>query len=381
MTEIVKAFCGAQIHDGAFLVAERALAQMAAGGFRIMDREALPQDCQIEDLRGGVLTPGFVDLQVNGGGGVMFNDDPSLETLRVMAAAHRGLGTAGMLPTLITDTPAQTRAAIEAVARAIAAGVAGIVGLHLEGPHLSQARKGAHDGALIRRMEEADLALLCEAAGRLPNLMVTVAPENVTQAQISAMAQAGVIVSLGHTDADFETCMAAFEAGATCVTHLFNAMSQLGSRAPGLVGAALARGDIHAGLIADGVHVHPATMRAALAAKHAPQKVFLVSDAMATAGSEITEFTLNHRQVLRRAGRLTLADGTLAGADLDLVRALEVMTKDVGEDTSRAIARATGGPAGLLRDARGLGGFAHAPDIALYFKEGFGTRPLVLEGV
>ena len=172
---------------------------------------------------------------------------------------------------------------------------------------MSVARKGAHDAALIRPMEAQDLELICDAARRLPNVMVTVAPENVTTAQISAMSAAGVIVSLGHTDANFETCISAFDAGATCVTHLFNAMSQLSSRSPGLVGAALAREHVYAGLIADGVHVHATTIAAALRAKVETQKVFLVSDAMATAGSDIRSFTLNDREVLRKDGRLTLA--------------------------------------------------------------------------
>ena len=179
----------------------------------------------------------------------MFNHAPSVETLRVIAQAHRSLGTVALLPTLITDTPAQTRAAIDAVEKAITEDVLGIIGIHLEGPHLSVARKGAHDAALIRPMEAQDLELICDAARRLPNVMVTVAPENVTTAQISAMSAAGVIVSLGHTDANFETCISAFDAGATCVTHLFNAMSQLGSRTPGLVGAALAREHVYACLL------------------------------------------------------------------------------------------------------------------------------------
>ena len=379
MSDVIKAYCGAQIHDGQFLHAGRALAVTAADGFRVMDPEMLPQTCEVERLDGGILTPGFVDLQVNGGGGVMFNDAPSVATLRVIASAHRGLGTVAFLPTLITDAAAQTRAAIEAVAQAIADQVPGIVGIHLEGPHLSVVRKGAHDGALIRKMEAADLALICEAAQRLPNVMVTVAPETVSRAQITAMAEAGVIVSLGHTDADFDTCMAAFDAGARCVTHLFNAMSQLGSREPGLVGATLARGDVFAGLIADGIHVHPATIAAALRAKAGADLVFLVSDAMATAGSDLQRFTLNGREVLREAGRLTLADGTLAGADLALPRAVEVMTQDVGEETSRTLARATSVPAGLLRQAKGLGGFEGGAEMALYFSEGFGTPPEILE--
>ena len=328
------------------------------------------------DLAGDILSLGYVDLQVNGGDGIMFNDDPSTATLTRIAQAHRRLGVTRILPTLITDTVEKTRAAIEAT---IHSRDVGIAGLHLEGPHLSLARKGAHDATLIRPMEAQDLELICDAARRLPNVMVTVAPENVTTAQINAMSAAGVIVSLGHTDASFDACISAFDAGATCVTHLFNAMSQLGSRSPGLVGATLARGDIYAGLIADGVHVHPTTIAAALRAKVEAQKLFLVSDAMATAGSDIRSFKLNDREVLRDSGRLTLADGTLAGADLELTRAVDVMTGDVGEDISRAISRATSGPAGLLRQANGLGSFDDGAKMALYFKEGFSKPFQILE--
>lgn len=314
----------------------------------------------METLGGGVIVPGFVDLQVNGGGGVMFNDHQDVATLRTIAQAHASTGTVAILPTLITDTHARTRAAIDAVEQAIAEGVAGIAGIHLEGPHLSVARKGAHDPKLIRPMEQADLALMLHAAERLPNVMVTVAPENTTPAQITAMADAGIVVSLGHTDAGFDTCMAAFAAGARCVTHLFNAMSQMGNREPGLVGATLAHGDIYAGMIADGIHVHPNTLRVALAAKPDPERLFLVTDAMATAGSPITGFSLNGREVFRENHRLTLADGTLAGADLEMARAVSVMVNDAGDSLASAVARTSAIPAQLLRSRGTLGTLAQA---------------------
>ena len=306
------------------------------------------------DLGGDILAPGFVDLQVNGGGGVMFNDDPSVDTLRRIALAHRGLGATAILPTLITDTREKTVAAIAAAKAAIAAGVPGIAGLHLEGPHLSVARKGAHDAALIRPMEEADLAALIAAAQDLPALMLTLAPENATTDQVRALVAAGAVVSLGHTDAGFATCLRYAEAGARCATHLFNAMSQLGNREPGLVGAVLACGDLSAGLIADAIHVHPEAMRAAWAAKRGPGQIFLVSDAMAPAGTDQTAFELEGRQICRVDGRLTLADGTLAGADLDLITALRVLHHQVGVPLEQALAAATRVPAELMGLA-GLG--------------------------
>ncbi len=300
------------------------------------------------DLKGDILSTGYVDLQVNGGDGVMLNEAPSAATLKRMAGVHRGLGATRILPTLITDTREVTQAAISAAKDAIRKGVAGIAGLHLEGPHLSVARKGAHDAALIRPMEEDDLVALAEAKASLPVLMVTIAPENVTCEQVKRLSEAGIIVALGHTDADYETCLAYAEAGARMVTHLFNAMSQLGNRHPGLVGAALDCGSLSAGLIADGVHVHPASMKAAWHAKQGPGQIVLVSDSMAVAGTGDSEFMLGDRRILREYGRLTLDDGTLAGADLDLTSAIRTLVHQAGIPLEAALQAATSAPARVI---------------------------------
>lgn len=334
-------FDGVRFHEGAALRTE-------AGRVTALGAEAEEQGGDIVDLNGDILSPGYVDLQVNGGGGVLFNAEPTVDALACMAAAHRSLGATSILPTLITDTPDKTRAAIAATKAAIAAGVPGIAGLHLEGPHLSVARKGAHEAALVRPMEATDIALLVAAAQDLPALKMTLAPESVTPAQVRELTAAGVVVSLGHTDADFDTCMTYAEAGASCVTHLFNAMSQLGNREPGLVGAALAAPGLNAGLIADGIHVHPQVIRAAWAAKRGPGRIFLVSDSMSPAGTDQTEFELTGRMISRRDGRLTLADGTLAGADLDLTTALRVLTGKADVPLEQALAAATSVPAGVV---------------------------------
>ncbi|MCK0143899.1 N-acetylglucosamine-6-phosphate deacetylase [Aliiroseovarius sp. F20344] len=348
MTLDVVTFRGGRIFDGVRFHDDHAICFEGGKLAGFGPEDTLPDRGEVIDLSSDILSPGFLDLQVNGGDGIMLNDDPSVETLRRMSRAHRALGVTQFLPTLITDTPENTRATINATIDAIREGVPGIAGLHLEGPHLSVIRKGAHDADLIRPMEPEDLAVLIEVADSLPCLKVTIAPENVTEAQVTALADAGVLVSLGHTDADYQTCRRYFDAGARCVTHLFNAMSQLGNREPGLVGAALSRGAVSTGLIADAIHVHPESIRAAWAAKTGPGRIFLVSDAMAVAGSDAKSFQLNNRTICRQDGRLTLEDGTLAGADLDLITAVRVMVKQVGVPLEDALNAATHTPAALI---------------------------------
>lgn len=352
------AYVGADIFDGTVLHAGHALVVSGEVIEAVLPLAQVPPSAAVTVLPGGILAPGCVDLQVNGGGGAMFNDDPSLDALEIMAEAHASLGSTSILPTLISDTPEIIQRAVEAVAQAAAHSVPGVAGLHLEGPHISFARKGAHDPALIRPMRDEDAAFLAEAAQQLPFLMVTLAPESVSVTQIRTLAGAGVLVSLGHSDAGLDACKSAVEHGARSVTHLFNAMSQLGSREPGLVGAALALGELSAGLIADMIHVDPETMAAALRAKCGPGRIYLVSDAMATAGSEIDQFLLNGRRIERRAGRLTLGDGTLAGADLDLTTAIRNMVEHVGLPLTEALAMATSVPAELIGQGERLGRLA-----------------------
>ncbi|WP_410216695.1 N-acetylglucosamine-6-phosphate deacetylase [Paracoccus sp. (in: a-proteobacteria)] len=292
----------------------------------------------------GIIAPGFVDLQVNGGDGLMVDGTTDAAALGRICSAHRRLGCAGVLPTLITDRSEVTARVLAAGIQAAHAGTPGFLGLHLEGPHLDPRRAGAHDRALIRPMTDADLAQLIAAAAQLPALMVTLAPEAVAPDQIAALTRAGVIVSLGHSDCTLAQAQQAFAAGARAATHLYNAMSQMGHRQPGLVGALLA-GDAQAGIIADGIHVDPVALAVALRAR--PQGLFLVSDCMAVAGTDEDSFDLQGRRILRQDGRLTLADGTLAGADLRLDRAMQ-MAVDAGASPARALAMATRIPADLL---------------------------------
>ncbi|MBJ3785389.1 N-acetylglucosamine-6-phosphate deacetylase [Devosia sediminis] len=342
-------FDGDEWHDHAALLIEFGY---IAGIVPIAD---IPANAERIAVDGGMLVPGFVDLQVNGGGGVLFNNAPDVGSIRTICAAHVHFGTTALLPTLITDTAAINDEAIAAGIAAAAERVPGFIGLHLEGPHLALSRKGTHDPALIRPMDEADLARLTAAARALPNLLCTVAAETVTPVQIAALVEAGAVVSLGHSDASYEQANAAFDAGASMATHLFNAMSQMGNREPGLVGAVLDRPDVTAGLIADGIHVHAASMSAALRAKRGPGQVFLVTDAMSQTGTDLTSFELNGRTITRANGALRLADGTLAGADLDMIDAVNFMIDTLGLPAGEAFRMASLYPALAIGRSETLG--------------------------
>lgn len=343
-------FDGEAWHDDAALI----LRGDAVEG--IVARDRIPAGAQIVEA-GDMLAPGFVDLQVNGGGGVMLNDQPDVEGIATICRAHAPFGTTALLPTLITDTPDVTAAVVAAGIEAAHEKVPGFAGLHLEGPHLSIARKGAHDPKLIRTMSDADLAALVAAKKGLPVLLTTVAPESVTPQQVAALAGAGLTVSLGHTDTNYATVRAYAEAGATKVTHLFNAMSQIGNREPGMVGAALDIPTLYAGLIADGIHVHPANIANAVRAKRGPGRIVLVTDAMSAIGTDLTSFTLNGRTIYRKDGSLRLADGTLAGADLDMISAVRFMHREVGIDLGEALRMASLYPAEAIGQAGRLGRF------------------------
>ncbi|RVC79825.1 N-acetylglucosamine-6-phosphate deacetylase [Mesorhizobium sp. M4A.F.Ca.ET.022.05.2.1] len=353
------ALTGARIFDGADWHDNAALVVSGGHVEAILPAGALPSGVASIETGGGLLAPGFVDLQVNGGGGVMLNDHPDVASIETICRAHAPFGTTALLPTLITDTPAITAAAVAAGAAAARQKVPGFLGLHLEGPHLSVARKGAHDAALIRPMTDVDQAALIAARKEFPVLLTTVAPESVEPARVTALAKAGLIVSLGHSDTTYVTASAFAAAGATVVTHLFNAMSQIGNREPGLAGAAIATGGLSAGIIADGIHVDPATIAIALRAKKGPGKIVLVTDAMATIGTDMTSFTLNGRTIYRKDGSLRLADGTLAGADLDMISAVRFMHRGVGLELGEALRMASLYPAEAIGQAHRLGRFAN----------------------
>ena len=298
------------------------------------------------DLGGRFLVPGFIDCQVNGGGGVLFNDDPSVATIRQIGSAHRAFGTTGFLPTLISDTPAVMRAAIDAVREAIGSGEPGVLGIHLEGPLLSPARPGVHDPAKFREPDAALLDLVTSLdVGRT---VMTVAPDRISTAVIRELVSRGVIVCVGHTAADYATAHAAFDAGARGVTHLFNAMPALQNREPGVVGAALEDDRVWCGMIVDGHHVHPATMRVALAAK-AAGKMFLVTDAMPPVGSGQSTFQLGGETIHCENGKCVNDAGVLAGSCLDMASAVRNSVSMIGASLEQAARMASTYPAALLR--------------------------------
>ena len=270
------------------------------------------------DLEGGWLLPGFIDTQVNGGGGVLFNDDMSIEAIATIGAAHRGFGTTAFLPTLISEETSRIAAALDAVDDAIEAGVPGLVGIHVEGPFINAERRGIHEAHRIRSIDQQAIDLLTRP--RAGKVMVTLAPEQCDLDAVRALVRYGVIVSIGHSDATYQEARAAIDAGAIGVTHLFNAMSPLVHRAPGVVGAALDDRRVWAGLIVDTIHVHPAAIRIAVAAKGA-DRIMLVTDAMSGVGTSSDSFDLQGKTIRIRNGSCVYSDGTLAGSNLDMAAA------------------------------------------------------------
>ena len=270
---------------------------------------------------------GYIDLQVNGGGGVLFTEHPTVATLETMVAAHRRFGAETLFPTLISARAETMRQGITAVRDYLLAGKTGVGGIHLEGPFLAAAKAGIHDRRALRPLTEADFELVTSLeTGRT---ILTVAPEVVGPQMIARLVEHGVIVALGHSAATFRQAMAAFDAGARLVTHLFNGMPPLRSREPGLVGAALTHHDVHCGIIVDGHHVHLSNVRLAYDLK-GPEKLFLVTDAMATVGTDLAHFELQGQEINVFDGRCTAADGTLAGSALDMQTAVENCIRELG---------------------------------------------------
>ena len=299
---------------------------------------------EVVDLDGGWLLPGFVDTQVNGGGGVLFNDQVDVEAIAAIGAAHARFGTTAFLPTLISDTPAQIAAALAAVDAAIEQGVPGVVGIHIEGPFINEVKRGIHEAHRIRRLDDAILATL--TAPRRGRVMLTLAPELCDEDDIRTLIRHGVIVSAGHSDATYDEAQRAIGAGLTGFTHLFNAMSPLHHRNPGAVGAAF-DSDTWCGLIVDDVHLHPAVVRLAVHAK-GKDRIMLVTDAMPSVGTDVSEFTLQGKRIAVKDGVCIFEDGTLAGTHLDMASALRKTVEVTGLSVPDVSVMASATPAAFL---------------------------------
>jgi len=281
---------------------------------------AIDQNTNDVDVKAtGLVVPGYIDLQVNGGGGALFNDSPSVEVLKTIMAAHAKFGTTAMMPTLITDKIEVMAQAADAMSEAVANKIPGIIGIHFEGPHLSLAKKGTHCAELIRPISDDEWKILSRKD--IGQVMVTLAPETVMPKDIARMVKLGIKVCLGHTNASYASAQEAVDAGATGFTHLFNAMSPLQGREPGVVGCALLNDNTQCGLIVDGHHVDYASCQLAIKTKPAGG-VFLVTDAMPPVGTDQTEFPLYDRTVYVENGKLTSSTGELAGSSLDMATAV-----------------------------------------------------------
>jgi N-acetylglucosamine-6-phosphate deacetylase len=298
-----------------------------------------------DDLRGHMLLPGFIDSQVNGGGGVLFNDAPSVAVIRDIGHAHRKFGTTGFLPTLISADLEVVARAIGAVQAAIKAGVSGVLGIHIEGPFLNVARKGIHDSAKIRELDVSAISLLTSLRGG--RTLVTLAPEMTTPALIQTLASAGIVVSAGHTNATYAEIGEALSHGLTGFTHLFNAMSQLTGREPGVVGAALDDQNSWCGIIVDGEHTNPVVLRIALRCKR-HDRFMLVTDAMPSVGTSDKSFILQGRRISVEGNLCVDEDGRLAGSNIDMASCVRNAVTMLGVPLAQAVRMASLHPAQFL---------------------------------
>lgn len=323
------------------------------------------RDARIEDLKGQLLAPGLIDTQVNGGGGVLFNDGPDSGSIRAIGEAHRRFGTTGFLPTLISDDLDVIARAIAAVQSAIASGIPGVLGIHIEGPFLNRARRGVHDAKHLRKLDSSIVPLLCSLG--VGKTLVTLAPEMTTPEVIAELTARGVIVAAGHSNATFSQATRAIAHGLRGFTHLFNAMSPLAPREPGAVGAALYDDSTWCGIIVDGHHVDPITLQLALRCKRHDRFV-LVTDAMPAVGSNADSFVLQGKTIRVVNGVCRDDQGTLAGTALDMATAVRNAVSMLGVEVSEALRMASQYPAEYLGLGHELGRIApgYRANLALF---------------
>ncbi len=375
---MIQAVSGATIFDGTGFIERQALVIKDGSITEVIAENQLDPTIPHHVLNGGILAPGFIDLQVNGGGGELLNNNPCLDAVAAMVDGHRQGGTTGMLPTLISDTPAQHRRCVEVVSEAIATGMPGVLGIHIEGPFFDQTRRGVHNQAYIRTMEQTDIEWLCSLNGY--PVMLTLAPEHTQPGQIKLLAEAGIIVCAGHTNASYESVTRALAEGLRGFTHLFNAMSQLQGREPGVVGAALEDRNSWCGIVVDGHHVHPGSVRLAQLCK--PEgKLYLVTDAMATVGSSSKSFELYGETISEQDGRLVSAEGRLAGSAISMMDAVRITTNLVGLPLEESLRMASLYPAQMLAVDVNKGRIARGYDADLvHFSDDFRVLDTWIKG-
>ena len=345
----LKALINGRIFTGEKILHQHVLLVEKGHIIDIVPEHLLPQVKDCYDLNGGLLAPGFIDVHVNGAAGALLNHQPSSQALQTIAQAHREYGTTAFLPTLMTDTREQMVNAVAAVVAAVELGVPGILGIHLEGPYLNAKRKGVHSAKRIRvPSSDEDLNHLFDVFPAHLIKLITLAPERVSPEFIQRLIRHGMIVSAGHTEASYDQMQIALAHGVTGFTHLFNAMSPMTSREPGVVGAALDHGDSWCGLIVDGHHVHPVTLRQAIKAK-AKGKMMLVTDAMHTVGQGAGRFDLMGSPIVSENGKVTTLNGTLAGSNLDMASAVRNTEQQVGLKLEEALRMASLYPAQFLQ--------------------------------
>lgn len=348
------ALTGANVFDGHRVIENAALIYEENSIIGVVPRDEVPADCTITELNGGLLSPGFIDLQINGAGGVLFNNAPDIESLKTMAAAVRPLGVTRILPTIITDDITVTRAAVDACTEASKT-VPGILGIHVEGPFFCLKKNGVHQKDKIRKVGNEDWDWIKKLSD-IPSIL-TLAPDQVSPSDIQKISDLNIRICAGHTNATYDQVVSAHNAGLSGFTHLFNAMRQFSGREPGVVGAALTLKNTWAGMIADGIHVHNASMLHAIASKGYEQ-VFLVSDAMATIGSDQKTFELYGERIEEKDGQLVNAEGKLAGSAISLADAVRYCAHTLQLPVEQVLAMATRVPASYLNINSQYGTFA-----------------------
>lgn len=345
-----QALVGARIFTGEDFLDKHALIVNGDVIEAVLPAEKLSPDIAQVKLNGGVIAPGFIDLQVNGGGGAFFTNDTSVSAIQTMLDGHRPTGTTSLLPTLISDTREVHQAGVQAIADAISAGMNGVLGVHVEGPFFNMARRGAHNERYIRKMEQADIDWLVSSvkAQHKFKVMLTLAPEHAEVGQIEQLTAAGVVVCAGHTDGHYEDVVAALKEGLSGFTHLYNAMRPTTGREPGVVGAALEDPHSWCGIIIDTYHVHAASARIAYAAK--PKgKMYLVTDAMSTVGSPEKSFQIYGETIYEKDGCLVNAEGRLAGSAIGMIDAVRLNTNWVGVELAESLRMASLYPAEYMQ--------------------------------